>query len=377
MTNPLLRRLALAAAAPLLAAVFALAISAVVLEISGSDSIATFRTILSNGLKLETFIDTLNRATPLFLAGVAAAIGFRMNLFNIGLEGQYILAAFAAAVVGAELNQFSLPGPVHVAAVLLTAMAVGAAWSGLAGLLKVTRGVNEVISTIMLNFIAIGGIVAATLPLFIEDPSAPNQGTTRIIESGWLPDLNGLLEIVTREIGKGRELTGVFLIAIVVGVAYHVMINRTRFGFDLRSSGMNPLAARAGGVPPKKMIVLAMVLSGLVAGLVGMPEILSENHAYDQGFVRGLGFGGIAIALLGRNNAVGMTFAALLFGFLDSSSAVLQVQASASAQIVTIMQGTFLLAAVVAFEFVSRIRQRDEVSRAAQATSDSLAGASA
>ncbi len=247
-------------------------------------------------------------------------------------------------------------------------MTVGALWSGLAGLLKVTRGVNEVIATIMLNFIATGGIVAALLPRFIADLQSANQGTATIPESGWLPDLNGVLELVTREIGKGRRLTGVLVIAIIVGIVYHVILNRSRLGFDVRSSGMNPLAARVGGVPPKRMIMFAMVTSGLIGGLVGMPEILSDTHAYDQGFIQGLGFAGIAIALLGRNSAPGMAFAALLFGFLDSSSAVLQVQASASSEIVVIMQATFLLAAVIAYEVVNRIRQRDEVTRAAQLT---------
>ena len=365
MNIPLLRRFLLASAAPAMAAVFALIVSAIVLELSGSPALETFRVIGENGLQLETFIDTLNRATPLFLAAVAAAIGFRMNLFNIGVEGQYILAAFAAAVVGSRVE---LPGVLHVALILGTAMLVGALWSGLAGLLYVTRGVNEVISTIMLNFIAVGGFVAALLPRFIDDPTAANQGTPELAESAWLPDLNGVVEIFTREIGKGRRLTGVLAIAIIVGVVYHVVINRTRFGFDVRASGMNPLAARVGGVPPKRMVMVAMVGGGLVAGLVGMPEILSDTHAYDQGFIQGLGFGGIGVALLGRNSAVGMAFAALLFGFLQSSSAVLQVRASASSEIVTIMVAMFLLAAVVAYEVVDRIRQRDEVARAVKAT---------
>ncbi len=365
MNNPILRRVMLAVAAPLLAAVFAIVVSAIVLELSGSPALETFKTIGENGLKLETFIDTLNRATPLFLAAVAAAIGFRMNLFNIGVEGQYILAAFIAAVVGSKVD---LPGVLHVAVIVGTAMLVGAIWSGLAGLLYVTRGVNEVISTIMLNFIATGGIVAALLPRFIDDPTAANQGTPTLPESGWIPDLNGVVEIFTREIGKGRELTGVLAIAIIVGIIYHVILNRSLLGFDIRASGMNPLAARVGGVPPKKMVMIAMVGGGLVAGLVGMPEILSDTHAYDQGFIQGLGFAGIAVALLGRNNALGMAFAALLFGFLDSSSAVLQVRASASSEIVVIMQATFLLAAVVAYEVVNRAKQRDEVARAVRAT---------
>ncbi|MEZ5296434.1 MAG: ABC transporter permease [Ilumatobacteraceae bacterium] len=363
MNAGLLRRIGLSVAAPLVAAVIAILISSLVLELSGSDAIETFRTMIENGTKLESMIDTLNRATPLYLSAIAAAIGFRMNLFNIGVEGQYILAAFIAAVVGAELDLWA---PLHIAVIMLTAMLVGAAWSGLAGLLKVTRGVNEVISTIMLNFIAVGGLVAGLLPRFIDDPTATNQGTTPIGDSGRLPDLNSWVEVFTREITKGRRLTGVFLVAVIVGIVYHVVINRSRLGFDIRASGMNPTAARAGGVPPKRMIMIAMVGGGLVAGLVGMPEILSDTHAYDQGFIQGLGFAGIAVALLGRNTAFGMALAALLFGFLDSSAAVLQVSNLASSEIVVIMQATILLVAVIAYEVVNRIRQRDEVRRAAQ-----------
>ncbi len=363
--NNTLRRFGLTLAAPVIATVVAIAISSVVLAVSGSDPVETFKTMISNGTKLESIVDMLNRATPLYLAAIAAAIGFRMNLFNIGVEGQYVLAAFVAAVVGAKIN---LPGPLHVLVILLVAMAVGAIWSGIAGLLKVARGVNEVISTIMLNFIATGGLVAALLPHFIEDPTAANQGTPQVPESGWLPDLNGLMELFTRDITKGRHLTGVFLIAILVGIIYHILLNRSRFGFDIRASGMNPIAARVGGVPPKRMILIAMVGGGIVAGLVGMPEILSNTHAYDQGFIRGLGFAGIAVALLGRNTAPGMAFAALLFGFLDSSAAVLQVSSLASSEIVVIMQATILLVAVIAYEVVNQIRQRDEVKRAAMMT---------
>jgi general nucleoside transport system permease protein len=176
MNTGLVRRLGLALAAPLTAAFFAVLISSIVLELSGSNAFETFKTMIENGTKLESMIDMLNRATPLYLSAVAAAIGFKMNLFNIGVEGQYILAAFIAAVVGAQLDLWA---PLHIAAIMLTAMIVGAAWSGLAGLLKVTRGVNEVISTIMLNFIAVGGLVAGLLPRFLDDPRATNQGTTR------------------------------------------------------------------------------------------------------------------------------------------------------------------------------------------------------
>ncbi len=350
----------MAIAAPLSALVIAVAVSSLVLVLTGSSPVETFRLMLEYGSRLETMIDTLNRATPLFLSGIAAAIGFRMNLFNIGVEGQYLLGAFVGAAVGAELE---LPRVLHLAVIIGTAMLVSALWAGLAGVLKVSRGINEVISTIMLNYIALG-IVAALLPYLIADPTAANQGTKKLPESGWLPDLNGVAELFTREIQKGRHLTGMFAIAILVGIIYHVVLQRTRFGFDLRASGMNPFAARAGGVPARRMVLASMMLGGAVAGLVGMPEIVSNSYAYDQGFVRGLGFAGIAVALLGRNRALGIGLAALLFGFLDSSSAILQVSGSASKEIVGIMQAIILLAAVIAYQIVQQISQRDEVRRA-------------
>ncbi|MFK8023288.1 MAG: ABC transporter permease [Ilumatobacter sp.] len=368
MNQPILRRLLLAIGAPVAAVVFAVLLASLVLLIAGSSPISAFGDMIENASRLETMVDILNEATPLYISGIAAAIGFRMNLFNIGVEGQYLLAAFFAAVVGSAGFVVDLPGPLHVSVILLTAMLVGAGWAGIAGVLKVTRGINEVISTIMLNFIAVGGVIAWLLVEFQDDSSTTNSGTTPLDESGRMPDLNNVLEIFTREIGKGRELTGVLIIAIIVGIAYHLFINRTRIGFDFRASGYNPLAARAGGVPPKRMIMYAMLLSGAVAGLVGMFEVLSDQGQYSQSFVRNLGFNGIAVALIGRNNAGGIAIGALLFGFLNQSSGILQITGSATPEIVEIMKGIIVLSAVVAYEVVSRIKARDEAKSAAEAT---------
>ncbi|MFN2487557.1 MAG: ABC transporter permease, partial [Acidimicrobiia bacterium] len=151
------RRILLTLAAPVVALVFSVAMSSIVLLVSGSNPVAAFGDMIGHASRLETMVDILNRATPLYIAGVAVAIGFRMNLFNIGVEGQYLLAALVAAHLGAMVN---LPGVLRIVWILVVAMAVGAAYSGFAGVLKVTRGINEVISTIMLNAIAISGIVA-------------------------------------------------------------------------------------------------------------------------------------------------------------------------------------------------------------------------
>jgi len=363
VTTSLPRRIFYAVGAPATALLFSLAVSSIVLLIAGSNPLEAYADMIQEASKLEKMVDIANRATPLYISGIAAAIGFRMNLFNIGVEGQYVLAAFFAAAAGAAV---SLPAPLHVAFILVVAVTVGAGWGGLAGVLKVTRGVNEVVSTIMLNFIAIGGIVAwLSVEWRAGEELTTNSGTELIDESGRMPNLNGVVETVTREIRAPRELSSVLIIAVVVGILYYLFINRTRLGFDLRATGYNPFAARAGGVPPKRMVVLSMLLSGGVAGLVGMYDVLSRNYRYDANFSLGLGFAGIAVALLGRNSPLGIAAAALLFAFLEESSGVLQFTGAASPEIVTIIQGVVLLAAVIAYEAFRRIREADETRTAA------------
>lgn len=368
------RRVLLSLAAPVASIAFAVATSSIVLLISGSDPLAAYGDMFSHAARLETIVDILNRATPLYISGVAVAIAFRMNLFNIGVEGQYLLAFLVAAHVGSLVSP---PAVLHVALILFVAMAVGGAYAGGAGVLKVTRGVNEVISTIMLNAIAISGLVAWLIKEWqaeggVQAGTTTRVGTTPIDDSGLLPGLNGVVEVFTRDIGRGKELTSVLVIAIVVGIGYHVLINRTVFGFDLRASGINPFAARVGGVPPKRMIVLAMVLSGAVAGLVGMAELMQTGF-FPSNPIQGLGFTGIAVALLGRNHPAGIAVAALIFAFLDISSGVLQFTGAAPREIVVIMQGVIILAAVIAYEMARRAREREEARSAASALAEAPA----
>ncbi len=355
-------------AAPLIAIGVAMVVTSVVLLIAGADPLSAYSNMWEFGTRLETLIETLNRATPLYLSGIAVAIGFRMNLFNIGVEGQYILAAIIAAKVGAEIN---LPPVLHVTVIILTAMAVGAFWSGLAGFLKVSRNVHEVVSTIMLNAIAVAGITSYLLSIWDVPDESLDTALKSIPESGWMPSLNGWVEVFTRDI-KRVELWGFILVAIAVGIAYHVLINRTRIGFDLRASGENASAAEASGTDPKRMIITAMVIGGAVAGLVGLPELLGNSHAYNLRFTQQLGFAGIAVALLGRNHAVGVAIGALVFGWLDRASGVLEVRGDAPREIVAIMQGVIILAAVVAYAVVERKRRAEEASAAAAATAAAI-----
>ena len=224
-------------------------------------------------------------------------------------------------------------------------------------MLKVTRGVSEVISSIMLNFVALG-----TASFLLTGPlrgSAPSESivTTRMIpESGWFPGLNGLLTGLGLSEPRS-ELYGFLIVAVVVGVLIAVLLKRTRFGFDLRATGLSPSAATASGVDARGMVIKTMLLSGAVAGLIGLPELLGNAHRFSTEFTAGLGFLGIAVSLLGRNSPVGIALAALLFAFLDRAALPLQF-ADIPSSVVTIIQGTIVLAVVIANEIARRLALR-------------------
>ena len=355
----------LALAAPLAALAVAMVIASIVLVASGSSPLTSIRTLWSFGTELETLVATINRATPFYLSGIAAAIGFRMNLFNIGVEGQYVLAAFLAAAAGAAID---LPPVLHVTVIIGVAMLAGALWAGLAGLLKAYRGVHEVISTIMLNAIAVSLVVSFLLQRWQTDSDGVNIQLDNIEPSGRMPNINWLLELFTRDVDEGVELGGFVLLAVVVGVGYHLLLNRTRLGFDLRATGANAEAAEVSGVDPRRTIVVSMLIGGAVAGLVGLPQLLGIDHTYGLQFTQGLGFAGIAVALLGRNHPAGVAVAAFIFGWLDASALALDAQDVAPSEVVTIIKGVIILAAVVAYAVVERRRRSDEAARAAIAT---------
>jgi simple sugar transport system permease protein len=342
---------------PVSAIVLALGVSSLVLIIIGENPLSAFRSMASYGTQPNSLASMVNRAVPLYVAGLAVAIGFKMNLFNIGVEGQYRLAALLSAAAGAAV---SLPAPLHIAFIMLVAMAVGASWAGIAGVLRVKRGVHEVVSTIMLNFIATG-VGAYLLANYLRKPRLPNEliiQTRQIPRSGALPNL---------AVVGGEDLRSFLVIAIAVGIAVYVLIWRTRFGYDLRATGINPEAARASGVDPNRMIVRTMLISGAIAGLIGMSDLLGFFHAYTLDFPTGLGFDGIAVALVGLNHPAGIAVAALLFGWVDRAAQILDLEGIPK-EVIIITKGVIILSVVVAYEVVRRIVQTQQIKAAAEAT---------
>ena len=338
-----LRRIGLAIAAPVLAIVAALLITCLILLVAGS-SVSGFLSTLFSAPAERNVINIVNNASILYLSGLAAAIGFRMNLFNIGVEGQYRVAVFTAAVFAA---QGWLPGPLNVIVSIVLAMAVGAAWASIAGVLKVTRGVSEVISTIMLN--AIAASLTAYFLRSVGVTTGSNLATEEIPRDSWVPGIPLLP-------GAPNELLGLTLLAVVGGIAYAVLLNRSKFGFNLRATGLSASAAVASGIDVRRMVVISMMISGAVAGLIGLPLLFGSSHSYGTTFQAGIGFAGIAVALLGRNNPIGIAFGALLFSYLTEQSNLLEINAQVSPDIVAISQGVIVLAVVIAYEVVRRYR---------------------
>ncbi|MGW0801947.1 ABC transporter permease [Nonomuraea sp. NPDC002799] len=364
-----LNRALFTVAGAVIAIILAIAICSVAIVAAGGgplDALAGFFDFgISPRAESNSVAAFLNRSVPLFIAGLAVAVGFRMNLFNIGVEGQYRIAAISAAYVG---STFTAPAPVQIAVIIVVAALVGGLYALIPAVMKVTRGVNEVIATIMLNYIAIN-----LTSYLVRGPFAGERvdkvlttTTPKLPDSAMFPDLNfvfgwfGLLP-PTRNGG----VWGFLIVAIVLGVVLWVVLERTRFGFNVKATGLNAPAALASGVNPKKMIIAAMVLSGAIAGLIGLPEILGDKGAFNSNFTAGLGFLGIAVALLGRNKPVGIAIAALLFAFLDRAQGPLQI-AEIPASVITIIQGMIVLLVVIANEVTNRLALRFEERRAAQ-----------
>ena len=261
---------------------------------------------------------TLIVTTPLILTALAVAFAFRCGMFNIGGQGQYWMGLIAALWVGTRLE--GLPAPLHVLLAVVASVAAGALWGGIAGVLRATAGAHEVITTIMLNWIAIFGgkwLFELGGPLQGDERSIPRSND--VLESARLPEVWGGLQALH---------AGIF-IALAALVAYHLILNRTTLGYEVKAVGFNPDAARYGGISVGRNYVLALAVSGAFAGLAGSMDLLGwkfqlTTNDLDVGT---LGFVGIAVALLGRNTAVGVLFAALLFAGLQVGTSPRQLDA--------------------------------------------------
>jgi ABC-type uncharacterized transport system permease subunit len=306
---------------PLVAVAAAFVVGGLIVLALGDNPITAYSLLLSNSFgSIRDIGWTLHYATPLIFTGLAVAVAFRCGLLNIGAEGQLYVAAFATAWVGIKLggtvvgaeswSWLSLPWYVLIPLCMITAAIVGGIWGAIPGLLKARFGSHEVINTIMLNFIAIA-LVSYLTQYHYKNPG-PILETPPIGEAAQIPRLNEFLPFISHDV----PLNIAFLLALLMCVLVYVFLWKTKWGYELRAVGENPSAAEYGGISPKKQIVVAMTISGGLAGMVAIGEVLGTRFNYYHDFSAQWGFLGIAVALLGRNHPLGVLIAALFFGVL-------------------------------------------------------------
>jgi len=317
--------------APLLALAAALGASAVVMAVAGGDPLLALGALLDGAFgSADAWSEVGVRTCPLLLTGLAVAIAFRAGIWNIGAEGQLLIGAVMVAWLGTRVGGW--PAPLAMVVVLAAAALGGALWAGIAGVLRSARGVDEVISTIMLNFIALG-----LVGWLVNGPLMEAAGT--------YPQSDAVAAAVRLpRLFSGYRLHAGLLLALLAAGGVWLLLFRTALGFEMRAAGLNLLAARLAGLRTTGALLRALALSGALAGLAGGIEVSAITFRLYENFSPGYGYTAIAVALLGRLNPLGVVVAAVLFGALDVGSAAMQRDAGVSSVLVSAIQATVILA---------------------------------
>lgn len=319
---------------PVMAVVVSLLISAIPIALTGHSPLLAYREILlgafGNPIRIAV---TLTKATPILLSGLAVAIGFRSGVFNVGAEGQLYMGALGATLVA--LGFPGLPAVFLLPFSLAAAFVFGAIWGLIPGYLKAARNTNEVIVTIMMNFVAFW-IVSYLVHGPMRDPTAMFSYSEKVPEAAMLPVL------VT-----GTQLHAGYLMALVIGISVHVLINYTSLGFQMRAVGGNPEAAQYAGMKTKRIMLLVFGLGGGIAGLAGATEILGVQFRLSDFFSAGYGWDGIGVTLVGGNTVFGIFLASHFFGILRSGSSVMERRLGVSGAISLMIQGLAVFFTVV------------------------------
>jgi simple sugar transport system permease protein len=323
-------------------------IGAILLAVSGANPLRAYAALLQGAFgNMKALGRTLEKATPLIMSGLAVAFGFKAGLFNIGAQGQLLFGAIVSAALGFGIE--GLPAIIHIPLALLGGGLAGALYGAIPGALKTYTGAHEVITTIMLNYIAIN-----ITDYFADGPwKDPTPGnvvarTPAIMDSAMIPDLWGL--------------SWGFVIAILFAVLTWWVLWKTTIGFEIRTVGQNPHAAKYAGVKVARTVILTMVLSGLLAGIGGSIETQGVVGRYQPGFNAGLGFDGITIALLGKTHPFGVIPAAILVGAMKAGASQMQFSAGVAKEITDVIQALilFFVAADMIVRMVFRMRAADE-----------------
>lgn len=342
--------------ASLIAVALALGVSMLVIALFGSDPVAAAEALLEGAFGSQRqFAATLVYVTPLALVALGWIVVYSVGRISVGFDGQIVMAGIAATWVG--VNFTSLPGIVHLAFGVGMAMMAGALWAGIAAYLWAARGVNEIISTLLLNLVAahvLGWVVRGPL----QEPTGGFTQSARVEDSARWPSLI-----------PDTTLTFSFVVAVVLVLLAPFVISRTRFGYRVRLTGANDEAARRVGINTRNLTIAVLLLSGALAGLAGSALMLGgQSGVLTDGFNQELGFYGIIVALLARNSPWGVLPAALLVGALLQGGPFMQAQVGVSSAVVSLIQG-LVVVFVAASGFLAN-RWRTSLARKAAQTAE-------
>jgi len=350
---------------PGLALALGLIAGAAIVAAIGENPLVVLPMIFEPGLaSVDGFARVLYDATPLIFTGLAVAYAFRAGLFNIGGEGQLYMGAFCAAAVA-----LALPGMPRFLALPLAvgaAAAGGAIWGSIPGYLKARFGVHEVINTIMMNFLAVG-LTGYMVDRFLKEPEQMIPHTRVIAESYHLiPFAKGPLG-AWLGLDRANPLGASLILALLAALVVHLVFKRGVEGYRLGAVGLSPDAARYAGISVRSVTLRAMAVSGALAGLAGVHEVLLYRHRFLDNFSSGLGFLGIAVALMGKNHPGGIVFSALLFGFLNTGALEIDIFTEVPRELVMVLQALIILFVVSITELAGRRRRRRVAERRGQA----------
>ena len=358
--NERCQNLALRALAPLAAVLLALLAGGVFMLVLGYNPVSVYGTLFSFGLgRADSLGSILFYATPLIFSGLSIAVGLKAGLLNIGVEGQYLMGAFCAAWVG-----FSLPGMpawLHLPLAVVAALVGSMAWILFPAWLKISRGVHEVISTIMLNYVAYSLLHYLVAEVFMDRNQnipaglgSPLIRTPLFASATEAPKLNSLLRWLGLDIPDHIGVNVFLPLGLALAVACWYLFWRTPLGYEIRVTGAGAEAAATAGIPVQRVRLKAFLLSGALAGLVGLSHLFGYYDSLDLDFPRSFGFTGIAVALLANNHPFGVVPAALLFGLLNRGGEGIQTFLAIPMELVVIFQGILIVCVAVTMQWVER-----------------------
>lgn len=356
---------------PLLAILLSFVVGGVLIAIVGVNPFDAYWALLRGMFGSGTRVaGSLAKSVPYIGSALALAVAMRAGLFNIGAEGQLLVGGLAAAWAGTWTFMYDVPSIVALPIIVLAGFIGGAAWGSVPGVLRAKTGAHEVITTIMLNWIALFGsrwIAESRDPVVLLDASASVPRTKPISTTAYLP----------RFVSSNPPLhAGIFVLVIAAIVVWWVL-RRTTFGFSIITTGTNPDAAHYAGINVNRMMIMAMVIAGGCAGLSGASEVAGTNHFFQPGTFAGMGFDGIAIAMLARANPLAIIPSAFLWGALRAGAPLMQQEAGVSIDVVRIIQAMVLLfvAADAIVRWVFRVRSERATGGAPEVATSGLGSA--